>query len=163
MSEEDRVRDVWLVDIDGTVALRGDGSHVRGPYDWHRVHEDVPNPPVVHLLRVMLAYGDHLLFLSGRNEVCRPATFTWLRDYVFRGALGPSDRLAWDTQVVGLLMRPDTDEWRYAPDDELKRWLYETAIAPTHRVVGVLDDRDRVVKMWRDLGLTCLQVAPGDF
>jgi hypothetical protein len=27
----------------------------------------------------------------------------------------------------------------------------------------VLDDRDQVVTMWRGLGLTCLQVAPGDF
>jgi probable HAF family extracellular repeat protein len=25
------------------------------------------------------------------------------------------------------------------------------------------DDRNRVVDMWRSLGLTCLQVAPGDF
>jgi hypothetical protein len=27
----------------------------------------------------------------------------------------------------------------------------------------VLDDRDAVVKGWRNLGLTCLQCAPGDF
>ena len=27
----------------------------------------------------------------------------------------------------------------------------------------VVDDRQKVVNMWRDLGLTCVQVAPGDF
>ena len=27
----------------------------------------------------------------------------------------------------------------------------------------VLDDRDQVVEMWRDMGLPCFQVAPGDF
>ena len=27
----------------------------------------------------------------------------------------------------------------------------------------VLDDRKQVVDMWRSLGLTCLQVADGDF
>ena len=27
----------------------------------------------------------------------------------------------------------------------------------------VLDDRNQVVKMWRENGLTCLQVAEGDF
>jgi hypothetical protein len=27
----------------------------------------------------------------------------------------------------------------------------------------VLDDRDQVVEMWRAMGLTCLQVAPGNF
>jgi hypothetical protein len=30
-------------------------------------------------------------------------------------------------------------------------------------VVGVLDDRNRVVRMWRGLGLLCCQVAPGAF
>jgi len=27
----------------------------------------------------------------------------------------------------------------------------------------VVDDRDKVVKMWRDLGFNTFQVAPGDF
>ena len=27
----------------------------------------------------------------------------------------------------------------------------------------VVDDRQKVVDMWRDLGLTVFQVAPGDF
>ena len=30
-------------------------------------------------------------------------------------------------------------------------------------VVAVFDDRDKVVKMWREIGLTCMQVAPGNF
>ena len=30
-------------------------------------------------------------------------------------------------------------------------------------LVHTLDDRDRVVKMWRKLGLTCLQVNEGNF
>ena len=32
-----------------------------------------------------------------------------------------------------------------------------------YNVKFVLDDRNRVVEMWRSLGLTCLQVADGDF
>jgi len=31
------------------------------------------------------------------------------------------------------------------------------------RLVAVFDDRDRVVKMWRDVGVTCFQVADGEF
>jgi hypothetical protein len=27
----------------------------------------------------------------------------------------------------------------------------------------VFDDKTKAVKMWRDLGLTCFQVAQGDF
>ncbi len=152
---------VWLVDVDGTVALREEGG--RGPYDWDRVGEDRPNEPVLEVVRALLWTSNNVLFVSGRNEVCRLQTFMWLQHHVAWGARGPSEKLMWD-RVAGLLMRPDTDEWRFAPDDTLKRWLYETTIQPRYDVTGVLDDRDRVVQMWRhELGLTCLQVAEGAF
>ena len=34
---------------------------------------------------------------------------------------------------------------------------------PKDRVLVIFEDRASVVKMWRELGLTCLQVAPGEF
>jgi hypothetical protein len=39
-------------------------------------------------------------------------------------------------------------------------------LSPTHdrmRLMCVFDDRDKVVKMWRDEGVACFQVAPGEF
>lgn len=39
----------------------------------------------------------------------------------------------------------------------------DTHIRDRYDVRVVLDDRDSVVKMWRSLGLTCLQVALGEF
>lgn len=36
-------------------------------------------------------------------------------------------------------------------------------VVPTKEILCVLDDRNKVVKMWRELGLTCLQMAEGDF
>ena len=147
-------RRVWLVDVDGTVALREEGG--RGPYDWDRVGEDLPHEPVVHLVQSLILAHDRIIFMSGRNEVCRHATWHWLQAHVICSQV-------WENAALELVMRPDTDEWRFASDDELKRWLYETVIEPVYDVIGVLDDRDRVVKMWRSLGLTCLQVAEGDF
>lgn len=41
--------------------------------------------------------------------------------------------------------------------------MYETQIAPYYRVTAVFDDRQQVVDMWREIGLTCCQVAPGNF
>ena len=38
-----------------------------------------------------------------------------------------------------------------------------TGIRDRWRVVGVFDDRQQVVRMWRALGLTVFQVAEGDF
>ncbi len=40
-------------------------------------------------------------------------------------------------------------------------WLAD--IAGNIGVVAVFDDRDRLVKMWRSVGVVCLQVADGDF
>ncbi len=134
----------WLVDIDGTLALKGD----RGPYDWHRVSEDSPNEPVITVVRALRAAGHGMIFVSGRMECCRDATAAWLSDHLF--------------PVLGMLlmMRPDGD---YRPDDVLKRDIYETRLRDRFDIAGVIDDRSRVVKAWREMGLTCLQVAEGDF
>jgi len=52
----------------------------------------------------------------------------------------------------------------FTPDDVLKKqWLDSMLPEDRERLVCVFDDRDRVVKMWRDNGVTCLQVAPGEF
>lgn len=51
----------------------------------------------------------------------------------------------------------------YRDDPIIKQEIYETYIKPYTDVDYVFDDRDRVVKMWRDIGLRCLQVQEGDF
>lgn len=142
---------VVIVDIDGTVALMGKGQPGRrGPYDWHRVGEDNPNQPIIDLVNTLRQSGHMIWFVSGRDEVCRAETSTWLIKH--GAALGGEP----------LLMRAHKDN---RPDDEVKRELYEREIAPTFggRVAYVIDDRDKVVRMWRSLGLTVLQVADGDF
>ena len=48
-------------------------------------------------------------------------------------------------------------------DHDLKRSWVENGTIPKDRVLVVFEDRASVVKMWRKLGLTCFQVAPGDF
>ena len=48
-------------------------------------------------------------------------------------------------------------------DTIIKKDIYEQWIKPRFNVRFVLDDRDRVVKMWREQGLKVLQVAEGDF
>jgi predicted kinase len=132
----------WLVDVDGTLAL----MQGRSPYEWHRVGEDAPNPPVVELVRSLRAAGNAIVVVSGRDGVARRATGAWLARHEI-----PHD---------ALLMRPAGDNRR---DSVVKREIFDRLIRHTWQVRGVLDDRDQVVRMWRDLGLTCAQVAPGDF
>ena len=134
---------VVLVDIDGTVAL----MHNRGPFEWHRVGEDLPNPSVIQAVRAMHAAGNAIVFCSGRDAVCRPETEAWLQLYV-------------DVPYEGLFMRPENDNRK---DSIVKREIFDQNIRDRWRVVGVFDDRQQVVRMWRELGLTVFQVAEGDF
>ncbi|QWS68231.1 polynucleotide kinase [Gordonia phage VanLee] len=144
-----------IVDIDGTLARRGD----RGPYDYERVGDDTPHWPVVNLVKDLHRYHNIvtnqrlvIFVLSGRPNTCIAQTSAWLERYHI-----PYDHL---------IMRDPADvtrEGNMRPDVEIKRDMYHQFIAPGHEVLFVLDDRDSVVAMWRELGLTCMQVAPGAF
>ncbi len=134
-----------ICDIDGTVAIM-DGQ--RGPYDYSKVHLDKPNANVVELVRVLRAADYRIIFVSGRDDECMPQTRQWL----VTSKVGlPGDRL-W--------MRKTGD---FRPDEIVKEEIYRGLIEPFHEVFLVLDDRNKVVNMWRRLGLTCLQVADGEF
>jgi len=132
-----------LVDIDGTVALMGD----RSPYAWDRVGSDLPNPAVITAVRAMHAAGNAIVFCSGRDAVCRPETEAWLDLYV-------------GVRYEALFMRPEGDGRK---DAVVKREIFDREIRDSWRIVGVFDDRQQVVRMWRALGLTVFQVAEGDF
>ncbi|MEO3856132.1 AAA family ATPase [Acrocarpospora sp. B8E8] len=132
-----------LVDIDGTVALMVD----RSPFDETRVHEDIPNAPVINVVRALAAAGRLIVFMSGRSDVCRNATAEWLSTHV-------------GVPYAGLHMRAAADKRK---DYIVKAELFDEHVRDVYDVACVLDDRSSVVQMWRDLGLTVLQVAPGDF
>lgn len=135
---------LWLVDIDGTLALRGD----RDPYDWDRVGEDQPNPPVITVVQALFQAGHPIAYVSGRKERCRRQSEMWLSTHVGY----------WD-DTSGLWMRGDGDN---RPDTVVKREIYQRHFAHLG-VAAVIDDRAPVVAMWRLLGLTVFQVAEGNF
>lgn len=133
-----------LVDIDGTLALNTGG---RPPFDWSRVGEDDPNPPVVELVNLIYNAGTHtVILMSGRDEVCRMQTEMWLS--------------AQRVPYHHLHMRPEKDNRK---DSIVKEELYRKHVEGRYEVAFVVDDRNHVVAMWRSLGLSCFQVAEGDF
>jgi hypothetical protein len=138
-----------LADLDGTLALMGD----RSPYDESGVGNDTPNRDVVYVLRALIETGLDVVFMSGRTEGCRASTEEWLQRNV----------LIYDMFRLGsaiLLMRPVGDN---RPDHVVKLELFDKHVRDHYDVRVVLDDRNQVVRLWRSLGLTCLQVADGDF
>lgn len=132
-----------MCDIDGTLALRGD----RGAYDFTRCEEDLLNESVRGALRAFRsADGDVLVLLSGRGEEHRERTESWLRAHEV-----PYDEL-W--------MRAAGDQRR---DDVVKAELFDRHVRHRFAVRVSLDDRDRVVAVWRRMGLPTWQVNYGSF
>lgn len=134
---------VVLVDLDGTAAVMCD----RSPYDETRISEDTPNEPVLAAVRGMRAMGYDVVFCSGRTDGCRAATEAWLNAHT-------------GIPYAALLMRAAGDQ---RADAIVKRELFDAHIRDQYQVIAVFDDRDSVVAMWRGLGLTVFQVAPGAF
>lgn len=132
-----------LVDIDGTVA---DCTGVRSPYDSSRYHLDKPKTQVIDLVRELhYDLGYQIVFCSGRHGRHRDVTEEWLFEHV--------------KVPFHLVMR----EHDGRDDSVEKLWLFDQYIRNYYNVKFVLDDRDRVVKMWRKIGLLTLQVDEGDF
>lgn len=98
------------------------------------------------VLRSLIDTGYDVVFCTGRKEQYREVTEEWLESH-----------LGFHTP---LLMRADDDG---RTDWIVKYELFNKHIREQYNVRGVFDDRQQVVKMWRALGLTCFQVAEGDF
>jgi predicted kinase len=133
-----------IFDIDGTLALMGD----RDPFDGSKAHLDTVNESVADVLHALSYVGYEIVFLTGRKERFREVTENWLYDKHLN---------LWHSPVF---MRPDDDD---RPDWQVKYDLFNTNVRGKYDVLGVFDDRQQVVDMWRAIGLTCFQVAEGDF
>ena len=143
-----------IFDLDGTLALiderRALAAKPDGKINWktffapENIALDKPNEPVITVFRSLAELGYEMIILSGRDAISRTETRAWLKEH------GIFPDILW--------MRP---QGSFTPDNELKQtWLDEIV---AENVFCVFDDRDKVVQMWRDNGLTCFQVAPGNF
>lgn len=133
---------IWIFDMDGSLALKHPDRHI---YDYSKVKLDFMHGPVVRLAHI-LAEKWNIIIVSGREEVCKQETIDWLNMH--------------QIPFNEIFMRKSGDKRN---DAVIKREIWEEHIKDKFNVLGVFDDRDRVVKMWRDVGLFCCQVAPGDF
>lgn len=131
-----------IVDTDGTVARMVS----REWFEFGKAGEDEPVADVVNAVRSFWDGGTSVIGVSGRSESCRDVTVQWWQDNSI-----PFDEF---------YMRAEGDR---REDSIVKREIFDERIRGRFDVVGVFDDRDSVVAMWRSLGLTCFQVAPGNF
>jgi hypothetical protein len=147
---------IIIVDLDGTLALNKHRYHyidksLGKKLDWHAYFEacnkDEPNQPVIESIKALKASGNKVHIFSARGDIVRDKTIQWLNKY--------------DVSYDQLTMR-EMDS--FTPDEELKKsWLMSYYPNYKEEVLCVFDDRDKVVKMWRSMGLSCFQVAEGNF
>jgi predicted kinase len=132
-----------ICDLDGTLA----DNKWRNPYDASQCQNDPVVEPIRHILEVYYRFMDwRIVYLSGRDGEFRPPTEEFLRKY----HCPPGE----------LFMREAGDKRK---DWIVKSELFDAHVRKVYNVRFVLDDRNQVVQMWRKLGLTCLQVADGNF
>ena len=146
-----------IFDLDGTLALidkrRDVSTKSNGKLDWDKFFDpsniklDVPNPPVVKLAQMLADEGFTIIIFSGRSDKTILTTKSWLA----------RNRIPFQK----LVMR-DSKTNHFTPDDILKKDMLDKHV-DINDVFLVVDDRDKVVKMWRDLGLNTFQVADGNF
>ena len=133
-----------LCDLDGTLAL----IHGRSPYDASDCDiKDLPNTPVVKSVQMYHDAGYKIVFCSGRENKYEPETRRFIEKHL--------------PNVAYELHMRKTDDFR--KDAIIKEEIYQNFILDKFNVLLILDDRSSVVQFWRDKGLTCFQVAPGDF
>lgn len=146
-----------VCDLDGTLAIHRD----RGAFDYDKLTTDYADPRLVRVLQHMLESGVHVVFLSGRENKDKvyEDTLNWIR-----GAVGDEylygEKLSGKYPRFELHMRECND---HRSDDIVKKEIYEREIKGKMDVMAVFDDRDKVVKMWREEGLLCCQVYYGNF
>jgi predicted kinase len=136
------LRNAVLCDLDGTLAL----PQGRNPYDASKCEQDKLDTVLALMLEKWQGENTDIILVSGRMDTWKEETIRWLTEH----------RIAYDH----LHMRKGGDMRR---DSIVKNEIYEEYIKGKYNVLFVLDDRSQVVRLWRSLGLKCLQVAPGEF
>jgi len=163
-----------IFDLDGTLAdidVRRDKSLMpNGKLDWKIFASpssimdwDKPNAPVIKMAQMFKADGFKIVIFSGRNDRGFHATKDWLKihNVPFDLLVLRPDKFKDESWPIAD-GNPATGEMRFMPDETLKKKMLDTFV-DIDDVFLVVDDRDKVVKMWRDLGLNTFQVAPGNF
>ena len=148
----------WVIfDLDGTLVSRTDRLHHIQVKDYASFHQaecttSKPLQGTLLFLKQLKQDGYKIAVVSGRPDSYQSQTWDWLIKYnLFE-------------DVDRLIMRPVKKMSQ--PDEVLKKDILHLFFGCTlfdKRLHLVVDDRDKVVNMWRSQGLTTVQVGKGDF
>ena len=167
------MKNTIIFDLDGTLAIidkrREHATKPNGKINWDEffnpahISFDEPNEPVIKMAQLFSQQGFKIVILSGRSDKMFDRTVEWLEwnDVPFDLLVMRPDKFKPKSWPVAK-GNPATPEMRFMPDEILKKEMLDTFV-DKNDVLMTVDDRQKVVDMWRAEGLTCFQVAPGDF
>ena len=151
------MKNTIIFDLDGTLAdvsaRRKLATKPNGKMDWDiflnpdNIKLDVPNDPVVKMAQLFAVDGFNIIIFSGRSDKTKHTTLDWLTH----------NKIPFNN----LVMR-DSVTSHFVPDDILKKDMLDKHL-DIDDVFLVVDDRQKVVDMWRSLGLNVFQVDDGNF
>ncbi len=142
---------IVICDLDGTLAdtawrvrfIKGENK------DWKSFFAGIRyDPPREEIKKQLLEYhqkGHPIVFMTGRPEIYIKETEEWLEEF-------------WPHQYLTLIMRKEND---FRKDTEVKRELYKRYLSQ-YPVEVAIDDRPSVIRMWRELGMTVIDVGNGE-
>jgi len=133
---------IVIFDLDGTLT-HANGR--RGYFDWDRCDRDTRDEIVFRAYERHVTAGDTIFFITGRAEEARASTELWLQTYA--------------PTYERLLMRKSED---YRQDYVVKEEIYNHYIKGKYNVEVIYEDKQKVVDMWRRIGLKVFQVSKGD-
>lgn len=142
-----------VFDMDGTLADASDRQHHlrKEPKDWEAffsdLHMDAPIPALVELYKALCASPVYdIAIFTGRPEKYRAMTEAWMERH--------------DLPLRPIHCRKDGDERH---DLVIKQEIYNDFISGGREIAFIIEDRNSVVKMWRDMGVVCLHCFDADF
>ena len=152
--------DAIIVDLDGTIADHSHRLHHirKTPRDYDSffaaMSEDKPIQDTLWLIDLLITahyeQGDFVFFIcTGRPEDYRKQTEDWLWEHAMRLSNVKHE----------MLMRPSKD---FRKDSIIKDEMRQIIEGWGFNIRFVLEDRQQVVDMWREKGITCLQVNQRD-
>ena len=170
---------IVIFDLDGTLAIIDRRREISGKtkdgkvtdkINWNEFFNpgniafDEPNEPVIELAQMLKDKGYKIFIFSGRNDRMYERTVEWLEwnDVPYDLLVMRPDKFHCKTWPVAE-GNPATPDMRYMPDEKLKKAMLDEFVEDIKDVYLVVDDRQKVIDMWRSLGLNTWQVAEGNF
>jgi len=132
-----------ICDLDGTLAHH---NGKRGIFDWNKCDIDDVDHYIKQELILKKSVGYKIIIMTGRDGAAKESTERWLNN----------NNIPYDL----LLLKGINDNRK---DVVVKKELYDNHVKDYYCVTTVYDDRNKIVELFRGMGLKTFQVNDGDF